>query len=608
MIPPRLPDPPPILGTHVPDSARPARPPLSPLRRWSRVLVWSIFGLVVLLRFFNPPEPVSRRSEPFPPGGRGNGGNRLEGGERGQWGRRPPTRVNPPVTAVPNDLWRISIEISVQDMVKLRNYFWSRGRRGEGGGGGERPEVSATIREGGVVYTNVMVHSKGSAGSFRSIDDKPALTLNFSKRAPGQRFHGFNKISLNNSVQDPTYVSEEVCREIFAAAGIPAPRTDHATVILNDRDLGLYVVVEGWGKPFLRRHFKDVRGNLYDSGFLHDLDSELEINSGEDGDGREELKRLVAAASDPDPTSRWKRLNASLDVDRFASLIAMEVMLCHWDGYALNRNNYRVFHDRTTGRLVFLPHGLDQTFGTGGRMSPTGPIEPNMRGYIAGAFVSVPEGHRLYLDRMVQLRTNVFHEDRITHRVHELARKIRPTIAAYGADLATEHDAQIADFCERILARATSISEQLTTPHEPVEFGSDGTFAVTGWKTRANPQGGGGVPIFERSEVDGSALLRIQLTNGPGTGSWRTRVRLGAGRYHFEGRAKTSGVTGKGSFGLRISGDRRRYVKGIDEDWTPLDFAFQVNGGTTEIELICEFESEVGAIAFDEGSLRLVKK
>ena len=209
---------------------------------------------------------------------------------------------------------------------------------------------------------------------------------------------------------------------------------------------------------------------------------------------------------------------------------------------------------------------------------------------------------------MAQFRTNVFRADRITNRVHELARKIRPTIAAYGAELATEHDVRIADFCQRILARAASISEQLMTPHEPVEFGSDGTFAVTGWKTRVNPQGGEGVPIFERSEVDGTTLLRIQLTNGHGTGSWRNRVRLGAGRYHFEGRAKTSGVAGKGAFGLRISGDRRRTVEGIDGDWTPLDFAFQVNGGIAEIELICEFEAEVGEIAFDEGSLRLVKE
>ncbi|MSU35080.1 MAG: hypothetical protein EXS36_08185 [Pedosphaera sp.] len=607
MIPPRLPDPPPILGTPVPGSSQPPqppRPPLSPLRRWSRVLVWVAFGLVLTLRFFTPTERVPRSRGPFPQGVPINEGNPFGGGERGQWGRRPPTRVNPPVTVIPGDLWRISIEISSGDMAKLGSYFWSR----RGGGGDARPEVSATIREGGVVYTNVTVHSKGSAGSFRSIDDKPALTLNFSKNASGQRFHGFSKVSLNNSVQDPTYVCEALCREIFGAAGVPAPQADHATVLLNGRDLGLYVVVEGWGKPFLGKHFKDVDGNLYDGGFVRDIDSGLEINSGDDGEGREDLKRLLATASDPDVEKRWTRLNAILDVNRFASLLALEVMLCHWDGYALNRNNYRVFHDRATGRLVFMPHGLDQMFGTDGRMSPNSSIEPLMRGQIASAFVSVPEGRRLYFDRIAQLQANVFLEDRMTNRVHELARKIHSTIAAYGTELGVEHDALIADLCERITARVASVSEQLKAPREPAEFGADGTFATTGWKMRVNPQGGGAVPHFERSEVDGITLLRIQLTKGRGSGSWRNRVRLGAGQYRFEGRAKTSGVGGKGAFCLRISGDRRGYVKGTDGEWTPLNYSFGIGGGVGEIELVCEFESEVGEIAFDEGSLRLVKE
>ncbi|HAV61723.1 MAG TPA: hypothetical protein DCY13_05080, partial [Verrucomicrobiales bacterium] len=63
--------------------------------------------------------------------------------------------------------------------------------------------VKATIREGGVLYTNVALKLKGARGSFRHVDDKPAFTLNFDKFADGQEFHGFDKLHLNNSVQDP---------------------------------------------------------------------------------------------------------------------------------------------------------------------------------------------------------------------------------------------------------------------------------------------------------------------------------------------------------------------------------------------------------------------
>ena len=72
--------------------------------------------------------------------------------------------------------------------------------------GQDRPRVKAIVREGGVIYTNVEVHLKGSAGSFRSVDDNPGLTLNFEKSAPGQTFHGYRKISLNNSVQDKSFL------------------------------------------------------------------------------------------------------------------------------------------------------------------------------------------------------------------------------------------------------------------------------------------------------------------------------------------------------------------------------------------------------------------
>src|SRR6185503_12061269 len=131
---------------------------------------------------------------------------------------------------------RIKIDIPKDGMATLRKYQWGWG------GGGERQAVRATVREGETVYTNVAVHLKGAAGSFRSIDQNPCLTLKFDKFVDGQRFHGLDKISLNNSVQDSSYLNEKICREMFEAAGVPVPRSDHATVELNGRALGLYVL------------------------------------------------------------------------------------------------------------------------------------------------------------------------------------------------------------------------------------------------------------------------------------------------------------------------------------------------------------------------------
>ena len=44
-----------------------------------------------------------------------------------------------------------------------------------------REFVRATVREDSATYEDVAVHLKGSIGSFREVDDKPALTLDFNR-------------------------------------------------------------------------------------------------------------------------------------------------------------------------------------------------------------------------------------------------------------------------------------------------------------------------------------------------------------------------------------------------------------------------------------------
>jgi len=85
----------------------------------------------------------------------------------------------PQARAAGADLFRDSIpalemEISADGMNRLRK--------------SPRQYVPATIREGATIYTNVAVHLKGGPGSFRRVDDLPALTLNFDRFADGQTF------------------------------------------------------------------------------------------------------------------------------------------------------------------------------------------------------------------------------------------------------------------------------------------------------------------------------------------------------------------------------------------------------------------------------------
>ena len=88
----------------------------------------------------------------------------------------------------------------------------------------------------------------------------------------------------------------------------PAPRAGHALVKLNQRNLGLYVLLEGWDKRFLKQHFKDARGNLYDGGYGNEVTNRLDINSGDFPKDWSKLELLANAAEEPDLSHRLARM------------------------------------------------------------------------------------------------------------------------------------------------------------------------------------------------------------------------------------------------------------------------------------------------------------
>jgi spore coat protein H len=49
-----------------------------------------------------------------------------------------------------------------------------------------------------------------------------------------------------------------------------------------------------------------------------------------------DLTSVVAATQESNPIKRMEELDRVLDLDRFISFIALEVMMSHWDGYAIS--------------------------------------------------------------------------------------------------------------------------------------------------------------------------------------------------------------------------------------------------------------------------------
>ena len=488
----------------------------------------------------------------------------------------------------------LSIQIAQSDLVLLRD-----SRRETA-----RPEVPATVREGTNQYLRVAVHLKGARGSFRSVDDKPALTLHFNENVKGQRFHGLEKISLNNSIQDPTFLSEYLGRRLFARAGVPVPRVTHAIVRLNGRHLGLYVLAEGWNQQFLRRHFTDTSGNFYEPPFRADLPEPFEVKSGASPNDHRALNALIDAVEESDDARRWTALNNTLDVERFTTGMALEILLNHWDGYSRAQNNYRVFHDRTTDRMVYFPHGMDQLFALR-RADTDSPLAPAMRGRVAVAIMSTREGRERYFERMGWVLTNVYRVDQITREIRNLSTRLRPVLAADSdTDALESFDHNVARLLDRVAERHNVVSAQWKAATTPAVFSGTKPLPLRDWSFSGRMG-----PGFGRRF--GTRHLQINADGPGGRGSWRATILLNPGRYRLDGTARVvdawqqEAAASWKEISLRSSlGESVHRERGTDNDEVRLRHEF-VLASRQYVDLICESSIPSGRTVFDPESLTL---
>lgn len=307
-----------------------------------------------------------------------------------------------------------------------------------------RETVQATIHIAGRTIRDATVSLKGQ-GSFAPVDAKPSMTLRFSEPV-----FGLTKLHLNNSSQDTTYLRDHIGTTLMQAANLPAQQISHATVRLNGRRLGLFVFKEGFTEEFARRHFNEDAGALLETR-RGDIDTELEQKTGPHGAS---LAALLSAAREENLARRWERLNKSLDVREFIRMTAMEVIIGHWDGYALGVNNFRVHQSPRSGRATFIPTGMDQLFAL-----PDTPWQPEFSGLVARSLMEIPEARAVYSAEFERLLIANFKSAEIVKMLDAKADTISKSIPS------TERRSWRSDVAElraQIQARERSLRRQLS--------------------------------------------------------------------------------------------------------------------------------------------------
>ena len=449
---------------------------------------------------------------------------------------------------------------------------------------------------------SIGVKLKGAAGSYRDFDDRPCLTLNIDKYKKGQRLHGMEKFHLNNAAQDESYLSEWLGSELFRKAGIPTPRVAHVRLWINDRDLGLYVLREGFDEPFLKRSFGANDGNLYDGGFLQDIDSELEMDSGDDPDNRDDLLGLVTACYQPDATVRRSLIAERLDLKQFLTFMAVERLCGHWDGYTINMNNYRIYFPRDKKGL-FLPHGMDQLFG-----DPGAGLYDHTTPLLAAAVMQNDDWRLAYRRRLTELAPLLIPVDNWLVKLDEVRDRLQPVLESIDPNLAAAHRDRVHELKDRLTQRAAALPELIENGMPvPVEFDESGMIQLADWYPSVEAE----EAKVEEAELNGVACYSITREPfGDYSSSWRTQVLLPRGTYRLEARLKTEDVIpipddqGRGA-GIRRSQSGRSNELSGTNDWTQVAYDWRVREDQRQVELLLELRARHGRVWFDRESLKL---
>lgn len=115
-------------------------------------------------------------------------------------------------------------------------------------------------------YKNVAIRAKGNT-SLSSVaaygNDRYSFKIEFDHYDSGKNYYGLDKLSLNNIIQDHTYLKDYLTYQMMGGFGVSAPLCSFVYITVNGEDWGLYLAVEGVEESFLERNYGSNYGELY---------------------------------------------------------------------------------------------------------------------------------------------------------------------------------------------------------------------------------------------------------------------------------------------------------------------------------------------------------
>lgn len=126
--------------------------------------------------------------------------------------------------------------------------------------------VPCSVVIDGEAYKNIGIRAKGNT-SLSTVSqmnsERYSFKLEFDQYDNTKSYYGLDKLSLNNIIQDNTYMKDFLTYQMMGKFGVDAPLCSYVYITVNGEDWGLYLAVEGVEDAFLERNYGKNHGELY---------------------------------------------------------------------------------------------------------------------------------------------------------------------------------------------------------------------------------------------------------------------------------------------------------------------------------------------------------
>lgn len=280
---------------------------------------------------------------------------------------------------------------------------------------------AANVVIDGESYKNVGIRAKGNT-SLSTVatlgSERYSFKIEFDQYDSSKSYHGLDKLSLNNLIQDATMMKDYLTYTMMREFGVNTSLCSFVYITVNGKDWGLYLAVEGVEEAFLKRNYGSDYGELYKPDSmsfgggrgngrdfnmgssdvkLQYIDDQPESYSNIWNNAKTDItetdqNRLIASLK---KLSEDEDLESVVDIEQVIRYFVVHNYVCNDDSYTgMMIHNYYLYEEN--GQLAMIPWDYNLGFGTFGSGDATSTVNTPIDNPVSGGSSDRPMLHWIF--------------------------------------------------------------------------------------------------------------------------------------------------------------------------------------------------------------------